>query len=199
MTVEEAVGALVRYQPQILAIGASAGAIDALGHILPRLPAAFDIPIAVVVHIPADRPSGLVQVFQHRCVLPVSEAEDKCPLNPGVYFAPPDYHLLVERVGTLALSNDEAVHFSRPAIDVLFDSIASSYRQRGMGILLSGASADGAAGLNHIRRAGGLAWVQTPASASVTTMPEAALALFDHPVMTPEEMGHALAVWKSRP
>jgi two-component system chemotaxis response regulator CheB len=96
------------------------------------------------------------------------------------------------------LSNEDAVHFSRPAIDVLFESVADAFHQRGMGILLSGASVDGAVGLQRIRDAGGLTWVQTPTSAAVSIMPESALALAPHDVMTPDEMGRALAQWGSR-
>jgi two-component system chemotaxis response regulator CheB len=195
MTCDEAVTGLLAHQPHVIAIGASAGAIEALSGLLPLLPAAFPVPVIVVVHVPADRPSGLVQVFAARCALTVQEAEDKCPLDRGIYVAPPDYHVLVERSRTLALSNDDALHFSRPSIDVLFDSVATSYHERGMGILMSGASVDGAAGLRHIWRAGGVTWVQAPTSAAVATMPEAALNLAPHPVLTPEEMGRALATW----
>jgi two-component system chemotaxis response regulator CheB len=198
MTAAEAVAALRAHEPSVIAIGASAGAVEALGALLPRLPASFMVPVVVVVHIPADRSSGLPQLFARKCELPVVEAEDKCPLTRGIVFAPPDYHLLVERSRTLALSVEDAVHFSRPAIDVLFESVADAFHQRGMGILLSGASVDGAAGLQRIRAAGGLTWVQTPDSASVSVMPESALALAPHDVMTPEEMGQALAQWGSR-
>jgi two-component system chemotaxis response regulator CheB len=195
MSLSDAVAALRRQSPQLIAIGASAGAIDALGRILPGLPPTFVPSIVVVVHLPADRPSALADLFRERCQLPVDEAEDKWPLRPGIVFAPPDYHVLVERSGTLALANDEPVFFSRPSIDVLFDSVAVSYRERGMGILLSGASADGAAGLHRIQKCGGLTWVQTPSSAGSATMPEAALALSSHPQLTPDEIGLALATW----
>lgn len=198
MTVAEAVAALETYRPQVIAIGASAGAVEALGQLLPRLPASLATPVVVVVHVPADRPSGLAQLFASRCQLPVREAEDKCPLGSGVFFAPPDYHVLIERTLTLALANDEAVHFSRPSIDVLFESVADSFQQRGMGILLSGASVDGAAGLQRIHRAGGLTWVQTPSTAAVATMPESALALAPHAVLTADVMGHAFARWGDR-
>jgi two-component system chemotaxis response regulator CheB len=195
VTVADAVSALDAFRPQVIAVGASAGAVDALGHILPRLPASLATPVVVVVHVPADRPSGLAQLFASRCQLPVLEAEDKYPLRGGVYFAPPDYHVLIERTLTLALSNDEEVHFSRPSIDVLFESVADSFQHRGVGILLSGASVDGAVGLQRIHRAGGLTWVQTPATAAVATMPESALALAPHAVLTVDVMGQAFARW----
>ena len=112
-----------------------------------------------------------------------------------VYFAPPNYHLLVEADGGLALSADEPVNFSRPSIDVLFESLAHSFGRRALGILLSGANADGAAGLAAVKARGGLTWVQAPVTARVATMPEAALKLAEHHVLTPEAMGETLARW----
>lgn len=199
MTYDDAVAALAAHRPAVIVVGASAGAIDVLDRILPSLPAAFAVPMVVVVHVPAERPSGLAELFAERCQLPVYEVEDKCPLTNAVYFAPPDYHVLVERTGTLALSTEDAVHFSRPAIDVLFESAADAFLHKAMGILLSGASADGAAGLARIRSAGGLTWVQAPATAAAVTMPESALALGPHAVLTPDEMSRALAAWGIRP
>jgi two-component system chemotaxis response regulator CheB len=109
--------------------------------------------------------------------LPVREALDKMPLEPGaVYLAPPDYHLLVEREHTIALSRDAAVHFSRPAIDVTFESAAAAFGPSLVGILLTGANEDGAAGLAAIAQAGGRIAVQDPASAHAPEMPLAALA-----------------------
>ena len=198
MTAADALAALDARRPRIIAVGASAGAIEALTQILPVLPAAWQIPVVIVVHVPADRTSGIVPLFGSRCRIPVYEVEDKCPLQPAVYFAPPDYHVLVERIGTLALSADEPVHFSRPAIDVLFDSVAHAFGERSLGIVLSGASADGAAGLDHLRRAGALTWVQSPVSAAVATMPEAALTMAPHQTLTPAEMAQALAEWGGR-
>ena len=106
-------------------IGASAGAVQALLAILPILPADYPLPILIAVHVPPDRGNGLVPLLQASCALAVLEAEDKERVLPGtVYFAPPDYHLLVERDGGLALSSDEPVNYSRPSIDVLFESAA---------------------------------------------------------------------------
>lgn len=159
-------------------IGASAGGIQALRVLLEGLPATFAPPIVVVQHIPPDRPSALAELFGYRCVLPVVEADDKQPLRPGtVFFAPPDYHLLVEDRQTLALSIDEPVKFSRPSIDVLFESAAAAFGTQLLAILLTGASSDGSEGLVSVRRAGGKAWVQCPSEAAVPTMPESALAL----------------------
>jgi two-component system chemotaxis response regulator CheB len=157
-------------------VGASAGGVDVLSVLLPAVPAECRISFFVVLHIPRERPSLLPELFAGRCALPVREAEDKEPVQPGtVYFAPPDYHMLVDRGPALALSGDEAVHFSRPSIDVLFDSAADIYGERLMGVILTGANQDGAEGLAAIGRAGGRTVVQHPGSAAVAYLPEAAI------------------------
>jgi len=157
-------------------IGASAGGVDALHRVLTSLPAGFHPAVLVVLHLSADRPSGLVELLGPRCRLPVMEALDKQPVRPGsVIVAPPDYHLLVEADRTVALSLDAPVLFSRPAIDPLFESAAIVYRERLLGIVLTGSSADGSAGLAAVRRRGGLGWVQDPTTAVASTMPSAAL------------------------
>ena len=157
-------------------IGASAGGIEVLSMLLPAIPAGCRVSFFIVMHIPRERPSLLPEVFSARCVLPVKEAEDKEPVQPGtVYFAPPDYHMLIDRGPALALSGDEPVHFSRPSIDVLFDSAADIYGERLMGLILTGANQDGAAGLAAVGRAGGRTVVQEPGSAAVAYLPEAAL------------------------
>jgi two-component system chemotaxis response regulator CheB len=136
--------------------------------------------VLVVVHLPRDRHSLLPELFAARCRVKVKEAEDKEPISRGtVYFAPPDYHLLVERSHeepTLALSVDDPVHFSRPSIDVLFETAAEAYGSRLLGVILTGANADGASGLQRVRREGGQSWVQSPEKAYARGMPEAAIA-----------------------
>jgi len=157
-------------------IGGSAGAFEALSVLLPSLPADYPLPVLVVVHIPRDRPSALAELFRAKCRVQVTEAEDKEPVRPGVvYFAPPDYHLLVEADGRLSLSSEEPVMFSRPSIDVLFESAADAYGERLVGIVLTGANSDGAKGLRMIGDAGGTALVQDPATAQAAAMPLAAL------------------------
>ncbi|MEM5384383.1 chemotaxis protein CheB [Paraburkholderia phymatum] len=157
-------------------IGASAGGIDALNVLLPALPAGFGAAILIVTHVPADAPSYLPEAFGYRCALPVIEPDAGEPVLPGrVHLAPPGYHMLVEDDGTIALSLDSTVCFSRPSIDVLFESAAHVYRERLLGILLSGANDDGAHGLEIIRAMGGLAWVQDPDTAASTPMPRAAI------------------------
>ncbi|HEX7871377.1 MAG TPA: chemotaxis protein CheB [Sphingobium sp.] len=160
-----------------VAIGASAGAVQALLQILPTLPATYPLPVLIVVHVPPDRSNALVTLFQGKCRLRVKEAEDKEQAVGGtIYFAPSDYHLLVEDGGTLALSLDEPVNHSRPAIDVLLQTAADAYGPAVAGIMLTGANHDGAEGLRAVADAGGHAIVQDPASAQVPTMPEMALA-----------------------
>jgi two-component system chemotaxis response regulator CheB len=164
-----------------IVIGASAGGVEALSEILPALRRGAQVATMVVLHIPRERPSLLATIFADRCGQPVVEAQDKDPAQPGViYFAPPDYHLLVDRSDqgpVLAMSNDELVNFSRPAIDVLFESAADVYRERLLGIVLTGGNHDGAAGLQAIARAGGVTVVQSPQQAQVPYMPAQALAL----------------------
>ncbi|KAF1041863.1 MAG: Chemotaxis response regulator protein-glutamate methylesterase of group 3 operon [Herbaspirillum frisingense] len=166
-----------------IVIGASAGGVEALSEILPALRAEATVATMVVLHIPRERPSLLAQIFAAKCAQPVLEAQDKDPIQAGtIYFAPPDYHLLVDE-GTegalLAMSNDEPVNFSRPAIDVLFESAADQYGERLLGIVLTGGNQDGAAGLQAIRRAGGVTVVQDPQEAQAPYMPEQALAAGD--------------------
>jgi len=157
-------------------IGASAGGVEVMSVLLAKLPALCRLSFMVVMHIPRARPSLLPKVFSARCLLPIREAEDKEPVQPGtVYFAPPDYHLLIDRGPALALSDDDPVHFSRPSIDVLFESAADIYRERLMGIVLTGANRDGATGLATIARAGGRTIVQDPSSAAASYLPKAAL------------------------
>jgi len=166
---------------EAIVIGGSAGAIEALSLILPALPRGFIPPIFITVHIPPTRPSLLATLFAEKCLLDVQEAEDKTPIEPGViYFAPPDYHLLVESKGLLTLSVEEAVNYSRPAIDVLFESAADIYEDRLVGVILTGANHDGAEGLRQIVERGGAGVVQLPETAYAKEMPEAALRACPH-------------------
>jgi two-component system chemotaxis response regulator CheB len=161
---------------ELVVIGGSAGALDPLCEILAGLPADLSAPLAVVIHLPRRRPSHLAEALATKTARPVREARDKEPIAPGVvYVAPPDYHLLVDEGPSFALSIDEPVHFSRPSIDVLFESAADVLGPNVVAVLLSGANADGARGLGAIARAGGVAIVQPPAEAETPTMPEAGL------------------------
>jgi two-component system chemotaxis response regulator CheB len=166
----------LRARIDCVVIGASAGGVEALAVLLPALPATFHPSLLIVLHLPRQGPSLLVEIYAKRCTLPIREADDKEPLEPGtVYFAPPDYHMLVERNRQIALSADEPVHFSRPSIDVLFESAADVYGERLLGIILTGGNEDGAAGLHAIHQAGGVTVVQQPDSAKVPLMVVSAL------------------------
>jgi two-component system chemotaxis response regulator CheB len=151
-----------------------------LGAILPALPAAFALPVAIVLHLLPGRPSQLASVLALHSKLPVRETDDKQPFTPGtIYVAPPNYHLLLEKTGCLSLSVEDPVLFSRPSIDVLFESAAEAYGPATVGVLLSGANEDGARGLRRIADGGGLTVVQDPATASARAMPEAAMRLLE--------------------
>ena len=169
---------MTEHRPEAVVIGASAGALEALSAILPALPTDFRLPVMVVVHIPPDKRSVLADLFAAKCQINVREAEDKEPVVGGtVFFAPPDYHLLVEANATLSLSADEPVLYSRPSIDVLFESAADAYGSTLIAIVLSGANQDGAAGLNAVVQAGGTAIIQCPKDAFASAMPQAAIAM----------------------
>ncbi len=169
-------GALPRPPIDLVVVGASAGGVDALRELLGALPASFRPALLIVLHVPPDGSGNLVPLLGAACVLPVAEALDKQPIVGGsVAFAPSNYHLLVEADCTLALSVDAPVLYSRPAIDPLFESAAVVYGRRLLAIVLTGASSDGAEGLAAVRRRGGRAWVQDPATAVAPTMPAKAL------------------------
>lgn len=183
-------------RPACVLIGASAGGVEALGHLLPRLRPALAVPVCVVLHLPPQSASLLAQIFADRCALPVKEVEDGEPLLPGVvYFAAPNYHFLVEAGPRVALSVDEPVHFSRPSIDLLFMSAADVFGAATVALLLSGSNQDGAEGLQRIAAVGGTMMIQDPEEAQAPAMALAALALLPgHRVMRLEEM----AEWLSR-
>lgn len=159
---------------RIIVVGTSAGGLRALETILGALPPTFSLPIVVVQHRSKES-DAFADVMGSLISLPVFEAEDKEPIvAPGVYLAPPDYHLMLEP-GRLALSTDDTVNFSRPSIDVMFESAADAYGAGVVGLLLTGANSDGTRGLVKIRLAGGYAIVQDPKTAEVAEMPAAAI------------------------
>lgn len=163
---------------KLVAIGASAGGIFAVQRLLGLLPRTFELPIVVVQHLPRTLEIDLSLVYGG-CGRALAEAVDKTPLeSSGVYFAPPGYHLLVERDLTLSLSQDDPVHHACPSIDVTFESIALNLGTAACGVLLTGANSDGALGLKEISREGGATLVQDPAEAEARMMPAAALECF---------------------
>lgn len=160
-----------------IVIGGSAGSLAALEAILSALPADFAPPILVVEHLHASDDGAFARHLAHASVLPVIEPCDKDPIEGGrVYTAPANYHLLVEREGTISLSVSEKVNWSRPSIDVLFESASRVWRDALVAVILSGASADGAKGLGAVKAAGGRTFAQDPASAEIPFMPQAAIA-----------------------
>jgi two-component system chemotaxis response regulator CheB len=158
-------------------IGASAGGVEALGVLLPALPATTTLPFVIVLHMPPREPSAVVGVFSTRCAIAVREASDKEDVAGGVvWFAPPDYHLMIESARTFALSIEAPVNYSRPSIDVLFESAARVYGRSLLAIVLTGASADGAEGAAAVCEAGGVLVVQDPATAEMPFMPSSTMA-----------------------
>lgn len=158
----------------LVLVGVSAGGLDAVCALLRRLPADFGMAVVVVQHRSKDS-DALCEVLQDCTPMGIHEATDKAPLEPGnVYLAPPDYHLLVEE-GYFSLSTDAPEMYSRPSIDVAFESAADAYGGRAVGVVLTGANHDGARGLRRIADRGGVALVQDPLTAEVKVMPTAAL------------------------
>jgi two-component system, chemotaxis family, protein-glutamate methylesterase/glutaminase len=174
-------------------IGASAGGVEALSVLLPALPASSQASVFIVLHLPRDRPSLLSEIFARKCALPVREAEDKESVAAGtVYFAPSNYHLLLDEGPQMSLSADDLVHHSRPSIDVLFESAADVYGERLLGIILTGANEDGAAGLAAVHDSGGVTVVQTPATARSPQMVMSALKMRPADLVLPLERIAAL-------
>jgi two-component system chemotaxis response regulator CheB len=162
---------------EVIVIGTSWGGLDAVSRLLDGLHDDVHQPIVVAQHRAAEsEEGGLARLLAHHTRRIVSDPDDKTPLEPDhVYIAPPDYHVLLEN-GHLALSTDAPVQFARPSIDVLFESVADAYAERAVAIVLTGANADGARGLASIKKRGGVAIVQDPASSLKRTMPDAAIA-----------------------
>lgn len=161
---------------EIIIVGASLGGMSALKILLGGLTKTFLTPLVIVQHRLSRSQDGLVTYLQKWCALPVTEPDDKEPiLNKHVYLAPADYHLLLERRGTFSLSTEASVLCARPSIDVLFESAADVYGANGVGVILTGASEDGAHGLARIKSAGGVTVIEDPATAQCPVMPQAAL------------------------
>lgn len=174
------------FDAEAVAIGTSAGGIDALLTLLAGLEPPVAGPLIVVLHLPEQHESRLAHVFSQRLALPVREALPGAPAQPGtVYFAPPGYHLLVETDRSFSLSCDEPVLFSRPSIDVLMESCAEAYGTGLLGMVLTGANEDGARGLAAVKACGGLTAVQDPAEAAHAVMPQAAIRAADPEFVLP--------------
>jgi two-component system, chemotaxis family, protein-glutamate methylesterase/glutaminase len=157
-------------------IGVSAGGLFALSAILGELPADFPLPVIVVQHRSKDESSVLEHVLESKCKIKVKQADEKEKIKGGVvYIAPAGYHLLIEKDQSFSLNCDPPVNYSRPSIDVLFETAAEVYNDKLIGVILTGANKDGATGIQAIRGRGGLTIAQDPASASFAVMPQAAI------------------------
>lgn len=179
---------------EIVVVGTSWGGLSALRELIVGLPGSLGLPVVVIQHRHKQSDHLLTTLLQDETSLCVCEVEDKAPMTAGnVYVAPADYHLLVEP-GFFSLSMDEPVRFSRPSIDVTFESAADAYGSRTVGVVLTGANADGSVGLRRIASRGGLAMVQLPATAESPTMPQAAInAVPEARVLTIAEIAAAIA------
>ena len=162
---------------ELICVGASWGGLRAIGRLLADIPGDVEQPIVIAQHRASDSTEGTFpELLGRQTSRQVVDVEDKAPIERGrVYVAPPDYHLLIER-GSFALSVDERVHHARPSIDVLFESAADAYGEGVIGIILTGANEDGAAGLARIKERGGVAVIQDPSGADRRAMPDAAIA-----------------------
>ena len=163
---------------RMVVIGGSAGSLDSILKIVAAVQESVDVAFVVVVHRGKGGDSILTDLLSSQTTLVVKEVEDKELILPGtIYIAPPDYHLLLENEYTFSLDASEKVHYSRPSIDVTFESAALVYGPALVGVLLSGANADGAVGLKNIADAGGFTIAQQPATAEVGYMPQQAINL----------------------
>ena len=182
---------------RLVAVGASAGGLHALRTLVASLPADFEVPVVIVQHR-ARESELLCELLQECTPLPVFEVVDKMDVGPGVFVGPPDYHLFLDG-GSFSLSTDEPVRYSRPSIDVMFESAADEYGMDAIGVVLTGANADGAAGLRRIADRGGHAVVQDPDTAEVRVMPRSALKAVPEACVLPlEEIGAHLAAIRRR-
>lgn len=160
---------------EIVALAASAGGLKALTEVLAGLPAAFPAALVVVQHLDPRHRSLMADILGRRTKLAVRQAADNDRAQPGnVLIAPPDRHLLVNPGGSVSLTRTDRVHFSRPSADLLFESVAASYRDRAIAVILSGSGSDGSMGVKAIKKTGGTLVVQDPATAEFAGMPGAA-------------------------
>jgi two-component system chemotaxis response regulator CheB len=159
-------------------IGGSAGSFQIVARILSSLSESFPLPVLLCLHRLKHVRSGFVEALSLKSNIPVIEPYDKDQLKPGkAYLAPANYHMFIELANRIALSADEPVNHSRPSIDLSFITAANAYRDKLIGIILSGANRDGAIGLKKVAENGGVTIVQDPNECEVKTMPEAALQL----------------------
>ncbi len=172
----------------IVVITASAGGLNAISEILSKLPSNFPAPIAIAQHLEPKRPSMMAEILDKLSPLSVKQAQTGDVLYPGkVYIAPPDLHLLVNPDGSLSLSHGEKVHFARPAGDVLFKSVAASFKDKCIAVVLTGMDGDGAAGVQEIKKMGGIVVAQDKATCKYPSMPDSAIQTGDVDFVVPLE------------
>lgn len=160
---------------EVVACAASAGGLNALSRLISGLPPDFGAALVVVQHLDPRHRSLMAEILRKHTRLRVEQAQAGQRLEPGaIYIAPPNRHLLVNPDGTLALYESEMVHFLRPSADLLFESVAASFRERAIGVVLTGTGRDGAMGVTAIKKMGGTVIVQDPSSAEFAGMPQAA-------------------------
>jgi len=165
-----------RIHYQAVVIGSSAGGLNALKLLFNELDEKFKLPVIIVQHISPNSENYLIQILNDLKKMSVKEADEKeKPEKGNAYIAPPNYHLLLEPDQTFSLTIDERVNYARPSIDVLFETAAEAYREKLIGIILTGANNDGSKGLKRIKEMGGLTIVQDPETAEVNSMPRAAI------------------------
>ena len=181
--------------PKVVLIGGSAGSVNALQEIFKNLDPAFKLPIVVVQHLPQSSRVQLDLVYSIHTHMKMVEAVDKMVIeDKTIYFAPSSYHLMVEKDLSLALSQDEPVHYSRPSIDLLFESAVQSLGGACVAVLLTGANSDGADGICLLNKKGALTIVQNPATAEVPMMPSSALRPgYSHEVLNIPEIAKRLS------
>jgi len=167
-------------QYEAIVMGVSAGGVNALKFIFSALPAGFSLPIIIVQHISPHSDNEWINLLNDKSILTIKEADEKEKIDPGkVYIAPSNYHLMIESDKTLSLTIDERVNFARPSIDLLFESAAEAYKDKLIGIVLTGSNNDGSKGVKRIQECGGLTIIQDPKTSESSTMPASAIAAIE--------------------
>ena len=162
---------------EAIVIGVSSGGMNAMKVMFSLLPKDFHTPIIIVQHISPRSDNQWIKLLNDKSNLHIKEADEKEKIEPGnIYISPPNYHLMIERDKTLSLTIDERVNFARPSIDVLFESAAETYKDKLIGVILTGSNNDGTKGIKRIKECGGLAIVQNPETAESSYMPASAIA-----------------------
>lgn len=162
---------------EAIVIGVSSGGINAMKVIFSLLPKGFNTPIIIVQHLGAHSDNQLIKLLNDKSNLSIKEADEKEKIENGkVYIAPPNYHLMIERDKTFSLSVDEPVYYARPSIDILFESAAEAYRDKLIGVILTGSNSDGTVGFKKINEYEGLTIAQDPKTAESAYMPASAIA-----------------------